>query len=98
METKEEWIMKTMESLDGINRAECDPGMTEKLLKQTLYQEPFLIPIRPGMVWRAAALILVLISFNIFTLVWAAGKSDHGQYAVKSVANEYFSYIDSINL
>jgi hypothetical protein len=98
METKEEWINKAMESLDGINRAESDPVIFEKVLHRVQHQNPAVISMYSRKIWKAAALILLLISFNVFTLVYFGKTSGNSQNTAKSVANEYFSYIDSINL
>jgi hypothetical protein len=98
METKENWINKTLESLDGVNRAESDPLLFDKVLQRIQHEKPVIISIRSRMIWRVAALILVLISFNVFTLVYFAKVSGNSQINVESVGNEYFSYIDSINL
>ena len=98
METKEDWINKTMESLDGTSRAEPDPLFFDKLLQRLQHHDPIVISNYSRMIWRAAALILILISFNVITLVCFSKRSDNAQNTVKSVANEYFSYIDSINL
>jgi hypothetical protein len=98
METKENWINKTLESLDGVNRAEGDPILFDKAMQRIQHGNPTTISIRSRMIWRVAALILVLISFNVFSLVYFSKTSGNSQINVKSVANEYFSYIDSINL
>lgn len=98
METKENWINKTLESLDDVSRAESDPLLFDKALQLIQRDKPVIISIRSRMMWRVAALILLLISFNVFTLVYFAKTSGNSQINVKSVANEYFSYIDSINL
>ena len=98
METKEEWINKIMESLDGTKRAESDPLLFDKVLQRIQHDNPTIISIRSRMVLRVAAVILVLVSFNVFTLVYFTKTSGNGENTAKSVANEYFSYIDSINL
>jgi hypothetical protein len=98
METKENWINNTLESLDGVNRAESDPLLFDKALQRIQRGTPTIISIRSRMFWRVAALILVLISFNVITMVYFAKTSGNNRINVKSVANEYFSYIDSINL
>jgi hypothetical protein len=98
METKENWINKTLESLDDVNRAESDPLLFNKALQRIQYGKPTIISIRSSMIWRVAALILVLISFNVITMVYFTKTPGDSQINVKSVANEYFSYIDSINL
>jgi hypothetical protein len=98
MKTKENWINKTIVSLDGIIRAESDPLLVDKVLQRIQHDNPIVISIRSRRIWRVAALILVLISFNVFTLVYFTKTSGNSQNTAKSVANEYFSYLDSINL
>jgi hypothetical protein len=98
MESKTDWINKTMETLDNTDRAECDPLLLDKVLHRIHHDRPILITVRSQMVWRIAALILVLISFNVFTLVYFSKTSGNSQNTAKSVANEYFSYLGSINL
>ena len=98
METKVEWISKTMESLEGMNRAESDPLLFDKVLQRIQNHQPMVVSIHKQVIWKAAAFFLILISFNVFTLVFFSSSSDNSINTVKSVANEYFSYIDSINL
>ena len=54
--------------------------------------------VRVGMVWKIAAVILLLISLNVFTMVYFSKSSSGRANAAKSVASEYFSYVDTINL
>ena len=98
METKEEWINKTMESLEGMNRAESDPLLFDKVLQRIQNHQPKVFSIHKQMIWKAAALILILISMNVFTLIFFSRSGHHIENNVKSVADEYFYYIDSINL
>jgi hypothetical protein len=98
METKEEWINKTMESLEGMHRAESDPLLFDKAFQRIRNRQPKVVSLHKPMIWRVAALILLLVSFNIITLVYFSRSSGEAESPVKSVANEYFSYIDSINL
>jgi hypothetical protein len=97
METKEEWINKTMESLDGIKVAECDPLLFNNLLEHFHPPKSNVFSIQSKMILRLAAMILIIISFNVFTLVWFTRSQNNNQDYVKSVANEYFSYMGSIN-
>lgn len=97
MKTKEDWISETMASLDGIQRAESDPMLMDKVLIR-MNEKPGIVSFFTPEILRIAAMILLLISFNVFTFIYFAGKSDMSDSAVKSVATEYFSYIDSFNL
>lgn len=98
MRTKEEWINETMESLEGIQRAESDPMLAEKALNRIQVHSRDVISFRTPMVLVAAAMILLLISFNIITFIYFPGSTDMHDNTIRSVATEYFSYIDSLNL
>ena len=98
MNTKEEWISETMESLEDIQPAASDPILAEKVMNRILHQKPVVISLHTPMVLRAAALILLLISFNLITFIYFAKETDTSENNVRSIATEYFSYIDSLNL
>ena len=98
MKTKEEWISETMESLDDIQPADGDPILAEKVMNRIRLQEPVVFSFRAPVVLRAAAAIVLLISFNLITFIYFAGGKDAPENNVKSIASEYFSYIDSLNL
>jgi hypothetical protein len=55
-----------------------------------------MIPFR--MAWKIAAAVLLLISLNVFTLVYLSSSSATGQSASGSIASEYFFFIDRYNL
>ena len=98
MKTKEEWISETMESLEGIQPAAGDPILAEKVMNRIRLGRPVAFSFRAPVVLKAAALILLLISFNLITFIYSAGGTDISENSVKSIATEYFSYIDSLNL
>jgi hypothetical protein len=97
MNTKEEWINHTMESLDGAGCAALNPFVREKILQRINTPEPVTDSIKFSIVWKVAAVILLLISLNVFTLVYFSRTSGIGQGTSRSVASEYFSYIDNYN-
>jgi hypothetical protein len=98
MKTKEEWIDQTMESLDGIGRAECDPALYGRLMDGMAMREPVFRRFSPAAVWKAAALILLLITLNILTLFFYPVKDMQETTSADSAASEYFSYINSVKL
>ncbi len=98
MNTKEQWINKTMESLDGIGRAGLSPFIREKILQNVHTPLPEQISVKFLRVWKIAAAIILLISLNIFTLIHLQRSSGTIQNPLKSVASEYFLYIDTYNL
>ena len=97
MNTKEQWINKTLESLDGTGRAGLNPFIREKILQRVRTPLPEQISLKFSRVWKIAAVIILLISLNIFTLIHLQRSSGTFQDQVKSVASEYFSFIDTYN-
>jgi hypothetical protein len=98
MKTKEIWIDETMDALDGITRAESDPSLHEKVLQRIHQNQPEIVRIQPSLIFKLAACIAILIGFNLFILFHFTRSSNTHQNPEKSVASEYFSYIDSYNL
>jgi len=98
MKTKEEWVDRAMVSLDGAGRAEINPFVRERILQGFSWPVKEQVNLKPGLVWKIAAVILLLISLNVFTMVYYHKSSAGSNNPVKSVASEYFSYIDHYNL
>ena len=98
MNAKEHWIDATMESLDGAGRAALNPSVKEKILEG--FQAPVTVrdSITIKQVWKIAAVILLLLSLNVFTLVYFGKSSGSRQDQAKSIAREYFSYLGNYNL
>jgi len=98
MKTKEEWVDKAMGSLDGAGRAELNPAAKEELLKRMRDTGYGIDPVKPSLVWKIAAVILLLISLNVFTFVYYHTSPAVSNSPASSVASEYFSYISHYNL
>ena len=98
MKTKEEWVDQAMESLNAVGRAELNPFVRERILQGFAGPVKEQASIKPGLVWKIAAIILLLISLNVFTILHYSKSSGNGQSSTRSVASEYFSYIDHYNL
>jgi len=105
MKAKEEWVNKAMGSLDGAGRAELNPGIRKNILHGI--REPGPGSREPGTIkdsvsyslaWKIAAGILLLISLNVFTMVYYSKSSGNRQTTARSLATEYFSYMDHYNL
>ena len=94
MKTKDPWIDKAMESLDDTDRALLDPLIREMILHRIQSPVHRQQTLNSGLVWKKAAMILLLISFNIFTIVHFKVPTRAVQDIENSVASEYFSYID----
>ena len=98
MNTKDQWINQTMESLDGAGRAGLSPSIREKIPDRIQAPWAGTDSVAIGLVWKIAAVILLLISLNVFTLTVSHRSSGNTRDSAKSVASEYFSYIDNYNL
>ena len=110
MNAKEQFTDDVMRSLDGAGRAALDQSVKEKILKGMQdagyriqdpgcrMQDAGYGTVRVGMIWKIAAVIFLLISLNVFTMVYFSKSSSGRANSAKSVASEYFSYMDPINL
>jgi hypothetical protein len=98
MKTKEQWINETMDSLDGIQPATGDPLNMKKIMQQVQKKrEPYILTQR-HLILQIAAGLTLLISVNIFSLLNYNGTSNSEQTLVKTLATEYFSYMETIKL
>jgi len=96
MDSMEDTINKTIESLDGIHRAAGNPFLYEKVMQRINNNLLNTAPANNRIIWRFAALLALLISFNIMSLIYLNNFSNNCQADVASMAHEYFSYMDSI--
>jgi hypothetical protein len=97
MNAQEQWISKTLSSLDGAGRAELNPLVREKILEQAMGLRREKRTLTMQTVWKIAAVALVLISLNLFTMVRFHRSVQASQNPVHSMAGEYFSYLSTIN-
>jgi hypothetical protein len=98
METKEQWITTTMESLEGISPAEGDPLLHERVMPELRKPHSRIIPYNPRIAWQIAAGLALLISINIFSIVTYNKSHKVSQTDTNPIASEYFSYIETIKL
>ena len=98
METKEQWINKTLESLDEAEQAGLNPFVQETILQRVKTPSFIVHSVSYKRIWKLAAVILILISLNVFTLLYFPPSSSTVKNPVKVIAGEYFSYIDIYNL
>ena len=87
---KEIWINKTLNSLDGIQRALPSPGMQARIMQRIRNERFRIMPdaVHPATIYRAAAAILLIIAMNVFTCI-AFSKSVTEKKGLTSFAKEY---------
>ena len=98
MKTKEQWIDDTMESMEGITRAAGNPLLYDKVMSRLTNPRSGVISFTPRILWQIAAGIALLISINIFSVVYFSKSSVASKTQINKLASEYFSYIETIKL
>jgi hypothetical protein len=96
MKPKAQWISETMDSLEGIRRAGSDPLTYEKVMQRVQLPGKKTLYLQSGFVWRIAAGLTLLIGLNVLSLIYYSRSSKTAENHTKSLASEYFSYIDTL--
>jgi hypothetical protein len=84
---------KTLNSLDGMQRAPMSPLLYERIVKSIDAAEAKIVSLPPLQRWSIAAGIVLLVILNVYSLrknTAAAGKASSSPFA-----QEYFSYLDN---
>jgi hypothetical protein len=98
MKTKEQWIDETIESFDGIQPAIGNQFTYEKVIQRISNPKRKYTLLQSRIFWQIAASVALLIMLNVLSVIIYNQTSGEDQSQVKSLANEYFSYIDTIKL
>jgi hypothetical protein len=87
---KEIWIEKTLNSLDGIQRAAPSPGLQARIMQRIRDERFRIVPetVHPATIYRAAAAILLIVAMNVLTCI-AFSKSVTEKKGLASFAKEY---------
>jgi len=96
METKETLVNKTLESLEGMEKAKANPYLYDKVLHrmQTVAEHRF---VKPAMVRLALAAIAVIICINVYSLLHYEKTGSSSASTGNAFGTEYFSYINGFN-
>jgi hypothetical protein len=88
-------IEETLNSLEGIQKAEANPFLYAQVMARLEKGEAVVVSIAPRVIWQAAACFAVLITLNV--LVWAHSNNHSGLHAEKNnpVVQEYLSYLNN---
>jgi hypothetical protein len=87
---KDIWVEKTLNSLDGIQRAVPAAGFHSRVMQHIQAEKFRLIPdtVPTATIYRAAAAILLIVTMNVFTCVtFSKGVSE--KKGLSSFAKEY---------
>ncbi|HXP50148.1 MAG TPA: hypothetical protein VN922_09355 [Bacteroidia bacterium] len=94
MEPKEKLIKETIESIDGISRANANPFLYDKIINRMNSKAGSNV-LKPATIGWAMAFMVVLIGLNILTITHY-NKSGSSQADGSSlVSKEYFSYLNN---
>ncbi len=91
-------VEKTLNSLSGLQKAEANAFLYEKVMSGLQKSEARVIPIAPRIIWQAAACFAALIVVNVFVWTKSADTNETSQTKTENtnpVAQEYFSYINT---
>ncbi|MGZ3862328.1 MAG: hypothetical protein ACXVPN_03580 [Bacteroidia bacterium] len=95
MESNRE-IENTLNSLEGIERADIGPLFYDKVMNRIENGEAKVVSIAPRVLWQAAAGFAFLIALNIVVLLRNGNsKNLQAQDNNNPLAKEYFSYFSN---
>lgn len=93
---KEKWIDDTLESLDGIRRADAPPGLFEKAMQGLSRGKARVVSMTRAQLWSAAACGLLLVVANLFMCIQFARSNPRGQSQQESFVREYFVFSEPL--
>jgi hypothetical protein len=88
--SKEQWIDKALNSLDGLQPAIAPAGMYGNMMQHLQADRLRIVPdaVSKATIYRAAAAILLIVTMNVFTCV-VFGKNVSREKQLQSFAKEY---------
>ncbi|MFZ4523476.1 MAG: hypothetical protein ACOYNC_17365 [Bacteroidales bacterium] len=99
MDHKEIWINQTLNSFEGIKRAKAAPDLYMLVAKAVSYPQQQKGKIRTSYYWSVAAGIAILITLNIFGMIYYNSRQQiNAPEVTVSVATDYLSYLEPIKL
>lgn len=89
-----EEIEKTLNSLDGLQKAEMHPFLYEKIRHRMQNKgQSYYIPSRYS--WKLASVVIVVLAMNIITWTRSSSNEKSTEQKKNPIAQEYFSYLNS---
>jgi hypothetical protein len=96
MKTKETWIDETLTALDGMNRATAPHDLLLKIQERAAPVERKTSVLQRSFYWSVAAGIALLISLNVFGVLYYHQTQKITREVPAAVANDYLSYLSPI--
>ena len=91
-------IEKTLNSLGGLQKAEANAFLYEKVMSRLEKPEAKVVSIAPRIIWQAAACFAALVVLNVFVWTRSAETNETAKTKTENsnpVAQEYFSYLNT---
>jgi hypothetical protein len=95
MKDHEKWMNETLGSIDNIQKAEFPYHLKEKILSNN-NSKGRVIYIRPFVKWAAAAIILILLGANFYSIVQFRKSNTISQNQNNVFYQEYFSFLNNL--
>ena len=95
MKDREKWINEALGSIDNIQKVEFPSPLKEQILNNTK-SKGRIIYIRPIVKWMAAAIILVLLGANFYSIVHFQKANSYSQNQGNVFYQEYFSFLHNL--
>ena len=90
-------VNDTLNSLDGLQRATLDPALEAGILAGMSSAKAKIITLQPTLKWITAACIIILLGFNIVSIIHYKKDSNYSDTNSNPVYTEYFSILNNIN-
>ena len=91
----QEEIEKTLNSLEGLRRAESPELLFEKVSMRLNHPQARIIRVSPRRVLQAAACLAAIVLINVFVWLKTSGTASTETQQNNPLAQEYFSYLNS---
>jgi hypothetical protein len=93
MDTKEKRIEETLQSIDGLGRANANPFLFQKVMNRMGAAESK-TP-RPAVISWSVALAVILIALNMVSLLHYTKEEKKTEASETTFAQDYFSYLNN---
>jgi len=92
---KEKWVEDTLNTLNGIQRAQAPEGLLENAMRRAAFGRVRMVRMPTAQVWSAAACALVLVVANLFMCLDYSHSGKKASSSKEFFAKEYFGAFDA---